>query len=145
MEILLNKKERDAMSRTFASALGVMLLLGLIASPLTAQVKPPVTSHPLQGMQNCVMCHAAGAMPTATDVPANHKDWGNETCQWCHAATSPLQVNPVAGPITHALAGMQNCVMCHAAGAMPTATDVPANHKDLPNESCVLCHKPQGR
>jgi hypothetical protein len=132
------------MSRPFASTMGVMLLLGFLASPLTAQVKPPVTSHDLAGKENCLMCHTAGAMAPVPDVPANHKDWTNPSCQWCHSATSPLQANPVASATSHDLAGKANCLMCHAAGVMPPVPDAPANHKDLPNESCLICHNPSG-
>jgi hypothetical protein len=132
------------MNRPFASALGVMLLLGLLASPLTAQVKPPVTSHDLAGKENCLMCHTPGAMPAVPDTPENHKDRTVQSCQWCHSATSPLQVNPEPNATSHDLVGKDNCLMCHAAGVMPPVPDAPESHKDLPNESCLICHKPSG-
>ena len=131
------------MSRSFAGVLGTMLFLGFMANPLTAQVKPTVTSHDLAGKENCLMCHAIGVMPPVPDVPATHEGRASQSCQWCHAADSPLQT-AVARATSHDLAGKENCLMCHAAGVMPPVPDVLANHKGFPNESCVMCHKPAG-
>ncbi len=45
-------------------------------------------------------------------------------------------------PVTHDLAGRDNCMMCHTPGAMEPVPDVPASHGDRPNETCMWCHAP---
>ena len=41
----------------------------------------------------------------------------------------------------HDIAGRDNCLMCHTAGAMEPVPDVPASHEGRGNEHCQLCHK----
>ncbi len=135
------------MSRSAAGTVGVMLLMGFMAILLTAQEvvkRPPVTSHDLAGKEDCLTCHAIGAIPAVPDVPEDHGDWTNQSCQWCHSAESPMQANPVAGDTPHDVVGRRDCLMCHAVGAVPPAPDVPEDHEDLPNESCLICHRPSG-
>ena len=61
-------------------------------------------------------------------------------------------------PVTHDLAGRDNCLMCHTAGAMEPVPDVPASHAadadiqtaDPPaiahdtagRDNCLMCHTP---
>ncbi len=52
-------------------------------APMQTKAVPPV-AHDLAGKDNCMMCHAAGVMPPVPDVPADHKNRGNQTCGWCH-------------------------------------------------------------
>ena len=130
------------MIRRFVGLGGGLFLLGLLAAPIMAQEKPPVTSHDLAGKENCMMCHAVGVMEPVPDVPADHKERGNETCQWCHAKDAAVQTKPVPA-IAHDLAGKDNCMMCHAVGVMPPVPDVPADHKDRANTTCQWCHKPK--
>ena len=131
------------MSRRFASLSGTVFLMALMASPLMAQEKPPVTPHDLAGKENCLMCHTPGVMAPVPDVPASHEGPGIESCQWCHAADSPMQGDG-ATQTSHDLAGKDNCLMCHTPGAMAPVPDVPASHEGRGNESCLWCHTPVG-
>lgn len=45
---------------------------------------PPATSHPLEGRDNCMMCHTAGAMEPVPDAPADHEGRDNKYCTLCH-------------------------------------------------------------
>ncbi len=42
--------------------------------------------------------------------------------------------------VSHDLAGKENCMMCHTAGAMQPVPDVPADHEGRGNETCMWCH-----
>lgn len=50
--------------------------------PVSAEVVVPAISHTLEGREQCLMCHQAGALA----VPASHEGIGNETCTACHGA-----------------------------------------------------------
>lgn len=45
---------------------------------------PPAIPHPLQGRDNCMMCHKAGAMEPVPDAPADHEGRDNKFCTACH-------------------------------------------------------------
>lgn len=131
------------MKFTIAGIGAGLLFVGLTVLPLQGQEKKiPVTSHDLAGKENCMMCHAIGIMPPVPDVPADHRGRGNETCQWCHAADSPMQKKTLP-PVSHDFAGKENCLMCHAIGVMPPVPDIPADHKGRANATCSWCHKPK--
>ena len=131
------------MSRRIASLWGTLFLFGAVATPLVAQEKPSVMGHELEGKENCMMCHTAGAMEPVPDVPADHEGRANETCLWCHAADSPMQTTG-ASATTHEIEGKENCMMCHAAGAMPPIPDAPEDHEGRANETCLWCHAKSG-
>ena len=125
----------------FLPAFAAIVAAGIIAAPLSGQAaKPTATLHDLEGRDNCLMCHTAGAMEPVPDVPATHDGRTNEMCQWCHAADSPMLTTDVKA-VGHDLAGRDNCLMCHTAGAMEPVPDVPASHEGRGNEHCQLCHK----
>jgi hypothetical protein len=42
--------------------------------------------------------------------------------------------------VKHDVAGREQCLMCHTAGAMEAVPDVPASHEGRANETCMLCH-----
>ena len=131
------------MSRRFVSLLGTFFLLGLLVGPLNAQVKPTVPAHDFAGKDNCLMCHTAGVMEPVPDVTPTHEGRANETCRWCHSPDAlMLTIEPPA--FIHDLAGKDNCLMCHAAGVMPPATDVPESHEGRASEHCLWCHKTAG-
>jgi hypothetical protein len=44
--------------------------------------------------------------------------------------------------VKHDLAGRDQCLMCHTAGVMEPVPDVPADHGERPNDTCVWCHAP---
>jgi hypothetical protein len=48
--------------------------------------EPKAISHPLEGRDNCAMCHAPGAMEPVPDTPANHEGWDAKYCTMCHKA-----------------------------------------------------------
>lgn len=103
--------------------------------------KPMAVPHDLAGRDNCLMCHTAGAMEAVPDVPASHADRPNETCLWCHAPDSKM-LTTTPKQVTHDLAGRDQCMMCHKAGAMEPVPDAPADHEGRDVKYCTLCHKP---
>ncbi len=49
--------------------------------PATPTGGPPAITHPLEGRDDCLMCHGeAGVKP----VPADHTGRTNDTCATCH-------------------------------------------------------------
>jgi hypothetical protein len=45
---------------------------------------PPAIQHALEGRDDCLMCHKAGAMEPVPDVPAKHEGIDNQYCRLCH-------------------------------------------------------------
>ena len=131
------------MTRRLIGFFGALFLLGVLSSPLSGQTKTKAMTHDAEGKETCLMCHAPGVMPPATDVPATHEGRANETCLMCHAADSPM-VTIGAKLTPHDTEGKENCMMCHAVGVMPPATDVPESHEGRPVEQCSWCHKTAG-
>jgi hypothetical protein len=120
--------------------MGAVLVAGVVVTPAVAQeaAKPKVVSHDLAGRDNCMMCHA-GTMDAVPGVPETHADRPNETCLWCHGADADVQTaTPKA--VSHDLAGRDNCMMCHKAGAMEPVPDAPASHTDRDVKWCTMCH-----
>jgi cytochrome b subunit of formate dehydrogenase len=93
---------------------------------------PPV-SHPLEGREDCMMCHAATA---AVPFPANHANFPLSTCLVCHSTQG---VGPLPAPIQHSLEGRDECLTCHALDLLP------ASHQSakFTSKDCLLCHAPQ--
>ncbi len=48
-----------------------------------AAVAPPATPHPLEGRDNCLMCHETG-VGGAAKIPADHAGRPNDLCTSCH-------------------------------------------------------------
>ncbi len=44
---------------------------------------PAAIPHPLEGRDDCLMCHAEG-IAGAPKVPADHAERGNDICAGCH-------------------------------------------------------------
>lgn len=128
--------------RRFIGLTGSALLLCVFVTAAVAQVmRPAAVLHDLAGRDNCMMCHEVGAMDMVTDVPSTHEGWQSGVCLWCHGSDSPmLTVDPPV--ITHDIAGREDCLMCHAPGAMEPVTDTPANHEGRENTHCQMCHHP---
>lgn len=122
---------------------GLVLAAVAWAVPAHAQSRPKATPHDIAGREQCMMCHKAGAMEPVPDAPASHNDRTDETCQWCHAADSPMLTSD-ATVTPHALDGREQCMMCHKAGAMEPVPDAPASHEGREDKYCTLCHKPAG-
>jgi len=127
--------------KRFTTPTMTALLGGLLVTFAVAQtMRPSQVLHDLAGRDNCLMCHAAGAMEPVTDVPATHEGWENVACLWCHGADAAmLTTDPPV--ITHDLAGRDNCLMCHAPGAMDGVVETPADHEGRESSHCQMCHK----
>jgi hypothetical protein len=89
--------------------------------------------HPVEGREDCLVCHAAGAM---LPVPADHEGRTNVTCLVCHAVEGEAGHVPAA--VKHDLEGRENCLMCHAADLLPLSHKTAA----FSNSDCLLCHVP---
>jgi hypothetical protein len=133
------KQRIKLMTRRAQSLLGVFMVAGVMASPLTAQVKTKAVTHDLENKANCLMCHAPGVMAPVPDTPKTHEGRTVETCLWCHGAESAM-VKVGAKQFTHDPAGKENCLMCHAPGVMPPVTDAPESHEGRAVETCTWCH-----
>ncbi len=133
------------MMKRLVSAAAVMLVAGVVAVPALAQdAKVPAVSHDIEGRDQCLMCHTAGAMEAVPDAPAaTHADRMNDTCMLCHAADSPM-LTAVAPAVSHSIEGRDQCMMCHKAGAMEAIPDAPAGHEEMDLKYCTLCHEVAG-
>ena len=131
------------MIRRLLSFSGALVLLALMSSPVSAQMKTKAMSHDPAGKENCMMCHAVGVMPPVPDVPASHEGRPVTSCLWCHAPNSAMVTTGAPAP-SHDMAGKENCMMCHAVGVMPPVPDVPASHEGRGNETCGWCHVKAG-
>ena len=58
--------------------------------------------------------------------------------------TAPLVAQAKPKPVSHDIAGREQCLMCHKAGAMEPVPDAPASHEGREAKHCTLCHKPAG-
>jgi hypothetical protein len=132
--------------KRIVSAVSVFVVAAVLALPAMAQeaAKPPAVSHDVEGRDQCLMCHTAGAMEAVPDAPAaSHADRTNEVCLLCHAADSPMQTaTPPA--MSHSLDGRDQCMMCHKAGAMEAIPDAPAGHESIDLKYCTMCHPAAG-
>jgi cytochrome c553 len=110
------------------------------ALPLVAVVPPPIPHTVEEARQDCLLCHAVGAVE-ASPIPAdaNHEK-AEELCRTCHALL-PQPAPPVVAPpsIPHDLVGREDCLMCHKMG-IAYASRIPENHTGLPVELCQTCH-----
>jgi len=111
------------------------------ALPVMAVVPPPIPHTVEEARQDCLLCHAMGAVE-ASPIPddANHED-AAELCHTCHALL-PQPVPPAIAPpdIPHDLLGREDCLMCHKMG-IAFASRIPENHIGLPADLCQTCHQ----
>jgi len=56
------------------------------------------------------------------------------------AWAAPMFAQSRPKPVSHDIAGREQCMMCHKAGAMEPVPDAPANHADRTNDTCLWCH-----
>jgi hypothetical protein len=94
-----------------------------------------VIPHPLEGREDCLMCHAEGG---TLPYPPDHVGRPSTTCLVCHATTQDEGHLPV--PVKHDLEEREDCLLCHAMDLLPES------HKtvEFSNDDCVLCHTPGG-
>jgi formate dehydrogenase gamma subunit len=92
-----------------------------------------VIPHPLEGREDCLLCHAEGG---AVPFPADHVGRPSTACLVCHATAEGVSHLPAS--VKHDLEGRENCLMCHAVDLLP------ASHKTgaFSNSDCLLCHTP---
>ena len=94
---------------------------------------PPV-SHPLEGREDCLLCHAADA---AVPFPPSHADFLPSTCLVCHLAEGE---GSLPAPIKHSLEGRDDCLACHALDLLPSSHQ----SAKFTSKDCLVCHAPQG-
>ncbi len=110
------------------------------ALPLLAVVAPPIP-HSVEGpRQDCLLCHALGAVE-APPVPADSDhEQPVDLCSTCHALLPEPIPSAISPPeVTHDLVGREECLMCHKLG-IGLAPRVPENHTGLPVDLCQTCH-----
>ncbi|MCP4538271.1 MAG: hypothetical protein GY832_14115 [Chloroflexi bacterium] len=88
-------------------------------------------SHPLEGRENCLLCHAIAAV---YPFPADHTERPNSTCQLCHAIEGKMGALPL--PVKHSVEGRGDCLQCH------TIDIQPESHQEaqFTSQDCLLCH-----
>lgn len=143
--------------RRLSLALIAFTVVLFIPTFITAQGNPPSIPHPLEGRENCLVCHETG-VAGATQIPDDHEGRTNETCQACHQPAPTTEMAPVtesptpevepteAGPlpVPHTLEGRENCLECHIS---PEATATPEGgapiipHPLIGRENCLACHE----
>jgi formate dehydrogenase gamma subunit len=95
-----------------------------------------VIPHPLQGREDCLMCHGEGK---PNPFPADHVGRPSTTCLVCHGTSTAEEHLPAL--VKHDLEGRENCLMCHAVDLLPLSHKTAA----FSNNDCLLCHVPMGR
>jgi hypothetical protein len=112
------------------------------ALPVVAMVPPPIPHTVEEARQDCLLCHAVGAVEASPIPPdANHED-ADELCRTCHALLPQPALPAVAPPgIPHDLMGREDCLMCHKMG-IAFASRIPDNHTGLTVGLCQTCHLP---
>jgi cytochrome b subunit of formate dehydrogenase len=90
-----------------------------------------VIPHPLEGREDCLMCHAEGK---PLPFPADHVGRPSSACLVCHATTQAGMHLPPG--VKHDITGRNDCLGCHAVDVLP------ASHKTagFSNKDCLLCH-----
>lgn len=105
----------------------------------------PSIPHPLDGRDDCLVCHETGAAG-ATQVPADHAGRASNICQGCHqppTAAAPPAEAPAIPSIPHPLEGRDACLACHESG-VAGATQNPGDHAGRTDDLCRGCHQPAG-
>jgi hypothetical protein len=94
----------------------------------------PVISHPLEGREDCLLCHASDALQP---FPANHEGREVSTCLVCHLTEGE---GPPPALVKHDLAGREDCLMCHALDLLPESHHA----AEFASPDCLLCHAEGG-
>jgi hypothetical protein len=109
--------------------------------PLPQAIAPssaPVIPHAAAGLEDCLLCHGKTGLKAISD---SHPWSTNDTCAVCHSPSAnsipvPTSSNQFAPAVTHSTAGLLDCRSCH-----PSVIPFPANHSNISNEFCALCHR----
>jgi cytochrome b subunit of formate dehydrogenase len=117
------------------------------AGGATTAVAAMAILHPLQGREDCLMCHKDGGLKP---VPADHGGRANDTCQTCHQISAGVSGTPQAAA-TPVAASEGAAAPTKATGAQatpaPALAGAPAGPKPIPHdlagrEKCDACHGP---
>jgi hypothetical protein len=155
-------RSRGLMVAALVSACSALILLGqpllqpegAMAAP-SEQVKP--ISHPVEGRDNCLMCHQPGA--GVKPAPADHAGRPKESCLTCHkpaTTTTPAQTTGTApkqdqSPVDP-IAASAACRGCHNKPEFDTVS-APSSRPDTAKQldsdrvyahrliTCVTCHQ----
>ncbi|MBI2853982.1 MAG: NapC/NirT family cytochrome c [Chloroflexi bacterium] len=99
----------------------------------------PVASHPVDGLDNCLVCHN----PSGPQPFKNTHSWAtNGACLACHQLASdpkglPVEAPPEAPETPHSKDNLDNCLVCHGpTGPKPFKAD----HAWVTNQTCDACH-----
>jgi mono/diheme cytochrome c family protein len=111
-----------------------------LKSGLTSPVAP-ATSHPIDGLDDCLVCHA----PRASKPFKSTHPWStNEACGGCHQSAPRLKALAVAKPpvdakdTPHPTKKLEDCLLCHGpTGGSPVSKDHPWSS----NDTCSSCHQ----
>ncbi len=94
----------------------------------------PMISHPLEGREDCLLCHASEALQP---FPANHEGLETTTCLVCHSTEGE---GPAPASVKHDLAGREDCLMCHALDLLPESHQA----AEFASPDCTMCHAEAG-
>lgn len=116
---------------------------------LATQVAPaaelpaiPAIPHPLEGRDNCLMCHATG-IAGVTQLPGDHAVQTDDVCQVCHqpaAEAAPAGESLAFPAMPHSSEGRKNCLACHRAG-LDAFPQLPGDHAGQTDDACQACHQ----
>lgn len=104
-------------------------------TPIGGLQSVPIINHPIEGREDCLLCHAAdGPVPN----PPSHENYTVETCQVCHS----IEVaNPLPPVVSHKLEGREDCSRCHKVDLQPMS------HQEagFSDQQCLVCHSMERR
>ena len=106
-----------------------------ITSPLA-----PATSHPIDGLDDCLVCHAPKA---AKPFKSTHPWSTNEACGSCHQSAPKLSTIKIsakpadAKAIPHSVEKLSDCLVCHGPAA---PNQMKKDHPWSTNDTCSACH-----
>ncbi len=127
--------------------IGVVMAFAFAGAALAEPSLQPKTTHPIQGREDCTVCHQPGG--GVRPSPANHSAYSNAMCQGCHPAGTAAEPAAPAAPPTQPVPATQP-----APAAQPTpapqqppasqpaaAPQPPAQAAPAAEPSCLDCHK----
>ena len=112
-----------------------------------------VVPHPLEGREECVMCHVTGS-PQITQMPADHTGRTDADCHLCHtikeAPTGTIPPPPaltlsgeaalVPTPAPAVTPGPTAPTPATPTAPAPAARPAPIPHPIAEREACLTCH-----
>jgi len=120
-----------------------VLAVALPEEPREAGVMPSQVPHPIEGRDDCRLCHETG-VGGAPQFPADHVDRANEVCLVCHAAASQPTAPPTPSPTKEPAPTSAALPTATPAEVAPAAGDV-SNGATLYANHCAACHGDQGQ